>query len=81
MRQTPQRWPRAGSQSYPTPAAEPNDDGSIDVYFGPESPEGKESNWIHILPSKGWFVIFRLYSPLQTFFDKRWRVGEIEPIE
>jgi hypothetical protein len=23
-----------------------NDDGSIDIYFGPEAPEGKEANWI-----------------------------------
>jgi len=78
MLQTPQRWPRAGSQSYPTPAAVPNDDGSIDVYFGPEAPVGKESNWIQTLPDKGWFVILRLYSPLLPFFEKNWRAGEIE---
>jgi hypothetical protein len=81
MLRTPQRWPRAGSQSYPTPAAVPNDDGSIDVYFGPEAPEGRESNWIQTVPGKGWFVILRLYSPLQPFFDRTWRVGEVEPIE
>ena len=40
MLQTPQKWPRAGSQWYPTPAAVPNEDGSVDVYFGPEAPEG-----------------------------------------
>jgi hypothetical protein len=78
MLQTPQHWPRAGSQSYPTPAAVPNDDGSIDVYFGPEAPAGKESNWIETVPGKGWFVILRLYSPLQPFFDKTWQPGEIE---
>jgi len=44
MLRTPQRWPGAGSQTYPTPAAVPNADGSIDVYFGPEAPAGKESN-------------------------------------
>jgi hypothetical protein len=78
MLRTPQRWPRAGSQSYPTPAAVPNADGSIDVYFGPEAPAGKESNWIQTVPGKGWFTILRLYSPLQPFFDKTWRPGEIE---
>ena len=81
MLQTPQRWPRAGSQSYPTPAAAPNDDGSIDVYFGPYAPDGREGNWVQTVPGKGWFVILRLYSPLQPFFDKSWRVSEIEPLD
>ena len=80
MLRTPQRWPRAGSQSYPTPAAVPNADGSTDVYFSPEAPEGKESNWIQTLPGKGWFAILRLYSPLQPFFDKTWRPSEIEQV-
>ena len=40
MLDTPQRYPRAGSQSYPTPAAEANADGSTTVYFGPSKPAG-----------------------------------------
>jgi len=80
MLQTPQRWPKTGSLSYPLPAAVENADGSTDVYFGPEAPAGKESNWIQTLPGKGFYVILRLYSPLQPFFDKTWRPGEIEPI-
>ena len=79
MLQTSQRYPRAGSQSYPSPAAAPNADGLTTIYFGPERPGNvKEGNWIQTDPSKGWFVILRLYSPLQTFFDKSWRPGEIE---
>ena len=47
MLDTPQRYPRAGSQSYPTPAAEANADGSTTVYFSPKQPEGvKPGNWI-----------------------------------
>ena len=38
MLQTPQRSPRAGSQSYPSPAAVANADGSTTVYFGPSKP-------------------------------------------
>jgi hypothetical protein len=30
------------------------------------------------VPGKGWFTILRLYSPLEPFFDKSWRMGEIE---
>ena len=58
-----------------------NDDGTTDVYFGPEAPAGKESNWIQTLPDKGYFVILRLYSPLQPFFDKTWRPGEIKLVK
>jgi hypothetical protein len=82
MLQTPQRYPRAGSQSYPSPAAEPNADDSTTIYFSPKRPEGiAEGNWIKTDPAKGWFVILRLYSPLQTFFDKSWRPGEIELVK
>ena len=78
MLRTPQRFPRAGSQTYPSPAAVPNADGSFDIYFAPEAPEGKASNWIQTVPGKGWFTILRLYSPLQAYFDKSWQIGEIE---
>jgi hypothetical protein len=80
MLQTRQRFPRAGSQAYPTPSATPDADGSTTVTFGPERPSGSpEGNWIQTVPGKGWFLILRLYSPLQPFFDKSWRPSEIEP--
>jgi hypothetical protein len=82
MLDTPQRYPRAGSQSYPSPAAEPNPDGSTTVYFGPEQPAGVErGNWIQTMSGKGWFTILRLYSPLEPFFDKTWRPSEIELVK
>ena len=71
MLDTPQRYPRAGSQSYPSPAAEPDADGSTTVYFSPTQPAGvKRGNWIQTDPKKGWFTILRLYSPLEPFFTK-----------
>ena len=77
---TPQRFPRAGSQAYPTPAAVANPDGSTTIHFGPEQPDGvPDGNWIQTMPDKGFFAILRLYSPLAGFFDKSWQVGEIEP--
>ncbi|WP_213004659.1 DUF1254 domain-containing protein [Paractinoplanes toevensis] len=82
MLQTPQRYPRAGSQMYPTPAAEAEPDGSTVVYFAPTAPDGVAAgNWIQTDPAKGWFVVLRLYSPLQPFFDKTWRPGEIELVD
>ncbi len=81
MLQTPQRFPRAGSQAYPTLAATADDDGSTTVVFGPERPaDTPEGNWIQTDPDKGWFGILRLYSPLQSYFEKTWRPSEIEPL-
>ncbi len=54
-----------------------NADGSVDLYFAPEAPAGKESNWIQTVEGKGWYTILRLYGPLQPWFDKTWRPGEI----
>ena len=58
-----------------------NADGSVDLYFGPEAPAGQEANWIATVPGKGWFAIFRLYGPLEPWFDKTWKPGEIELVE
>ena len=54
-----------------------NSDGSIDIYFGPDPPAGKATNWIRTVPGVGWFVIFRLYGPLQPWFDKTWAPEDI----
>jgi hypothetical protein len=80
MLQTEQLYPRAGSQMYPSPAAGPEPDGATVVYFSPTQPDDiAAGNWIQTDPDRGWFVVLRLYSPLQPFFDKTWRPGEIEP--
>jgi len=57
-----------------------NPDGSIDVYFGPVAPAGKESNWIYTEPGKPWFALFGSYGPERAVFDKSWTLGDIEPI-
>jgi hypothetical protein len=62
-------------------AIEENTDGSVDIYFGPKAPEGKVSNWIETVSGKSWFVILRLYGPLEPWFDKTWQPGEIELME
>ena len=64
----------------PSPAAAANDDGTTTVHFAPEQPAGvADGNWIQTMPGKGFFPVLRLYSPLRGFFDKSWRVGEVEP--
>jgi hypothetical protein len=58
-----------------------NEYGSIDLYFGPKAPAGKEANWTQTVPGKGWFSLLRLYSPTEEWFDKTWRPGEIERVK
>ena len=58
-----------------------NSDGSIDVYFGPKAPPGKEANWVQTVPGKGWFTYFRFYGPTEAFFDKSWALPDIEIVK
>lgn len=82
MLDTPQRFPRVGSQSYPFPAAQADADGSTTVYFAPTQPDGvKRGNWIQTIPGKGFFPMLRLYSPLEPFFSKQWRPSEVELVK
>jgi hypothetical protein len=57
-----------------------NRDGSVDLYIGPRAPAGKEANWIESVPGKGWFALFRLYGPLESWFDGSWRPGDVEAL-
>ena len=75
MVQTDQEFPSLSSQSK---SLQKNADGSIDLYFGPGAPAGKESNWVQTIPGEAWFTILRLYGPLEPWFNKTWRPGEIE---
>jgi hypothetical protein len=71
-------WPALASN---TGTLQANDDGSYDLYFGPTAPEGKESNWVETVPGKSWFQLFRLYGPLQPWFDQTWRLNEFVPLD
>jgi len=75
MLQTDHPHPSVSSQDQ---GFKTNADGSVDVWFGPTSPPGMEHNWVQTIPGKGWFMILRLYGPLQPWFDQTWRPGEIE---
>jgi hypothetical protein len=75
MIQTDQQYPMVTSQNKNLLI---NEDGSVDLYFGPNAPTGTKDNWVQTIPGKGWNTILRLYSPLEPWFDKSWRPGEIE---
>lgn len=58
-----------------------NKDGSTDIYFSPKAPKGKENNWVQTVPDKGFWLILRLYGPLESWFDKTWRPSKIVKID
>jgi hypothetical protein len=78
MLQTDQQFPSVNSTDK---GVVTNPDGSVDVWFGPAAPKGHEANWAQTVPGKGWNVIFRLYGPLEPWFDKTWRPGEFELVQ
>ncbi len=63
------------------PGIKTNSDGSVTVWFGPKAPAGQESNWVQTMPGKGWNVLLRLYGPLEPWFNKTWKPGDIELVQ
>jgi hypothetical protein len=55
----------------------PNDDGSVDIYFGPTSKEGLEANSLITVPGRAWFPLFRLYGPKSAYFEGSWPLPDI----
>lgn len=71
--------PRA-SRSSQIAEIQKNADGSVDVYFGPAAPTGKEANWVPTDPKRGFELMFRAYAPTKAFFDKAWKLPDVEPL-
>ena len=55
-----------------------NPDGSVDLYYGPKPPKGKEKNWVQTIAGQGWWVYLRFYAPTKAYFDKSWSMGDFE---
>ena len=72
-----QPFPSLGSRDNPVA----NPDGSIDLYYGPTAPAGKEKNWRRTVPGKGFFAILRLYGPTEAAFNQSWIPGDIERVK
>jgi hypothetical protein len=67
--------PKPSISSYDGPDV--NSDGSIDVWFSPTAPKGKEKNWIKTIRGEGWFILIRLYGPLEPYFEDEWKPDDI----
>jgi hypothetical protein len=58
-----------------------NPDGSVDIYFGPKAPAGKESNWVPTDPKRQFELLFRLYGPKKELFEKTWKLPDVERVK
>ena len=60
-----------------------NDDGTVDIYFSSEAPKDSklENNWVKTDPSKGFFVVFRFYGPMEGYINKTWVMNDFEEIK
>lgn len=58
-----------------------NSDGSVDIYFGPEAPEGKESNWLPTDPKRRFFLLSRFYGPEPAILDGSFVLNNIELVK
>ena len=58
-----------------------NADGTVDVFFGPKAPTGKEASWVPTNPSGKFELLFRAYGPEPAFFEKTWRLPDVERID
>jgi hypothetical protein len=53
----------------------------VTVWFGAKAPEGDEANRVQTTPGKGYNILFRLYGPLEPWFDKSWKPGDLEVVQ
>ncbi|WP_445215218.1 DUF1254 domain-containing protein [Bradyrhizobium sp. Pa8] len=57
-----------------------NADGSVDIYFGPTAPTGKEANWVPTDPNRKFELMFRAYAPTKALFDHSWVLPDVERV-
>jgi hypothetical protein len=55
-----------------------NEDGSLDLFFGPTLPEGApDSNWIQTIEGRNFLTAVRLYGTEIEFFDQTWKPDDV----
>jgi hypothetical protein len=70
----------SASRASISPGIQNNADGSVDVYFGPKAPEGKDANWVPTDPARKFELLFRLYGPEKPLFDHSWKLPDVERV-
>jgi hypothetical protein len=68
------------ARSSQTPGLMVNGDGSVDLFFGPRLPAGKEANWVPTDPARKFEVLFRFYGTEKALFEKTWLLPDVEEL-
>lgn len=59
-----------------------NDDGSIDLWFGPAHPDGVvDAAFVQTVPGRNFIVAFRLYGTELAFYDQTWKPDDLVRVE
>jgi hypothetical protein len=58
-----------------------NADGSVDIYFGPKAPKGKESNWLPTDPKRRFFLLARFYGPEPALLDGSFKLNDVDLVK
>ena len=58
------------------------DDGSFDIWFGPQKPEGVvDAAFIKTIPGRNFLVCLRLYGAEDAFYDQTWKPNDVEKVD
>ena len=68
--------PRSSRSSH-APDLQTNADGSTDLYFAAQAPEGKAGNWVPTNRDGTFEVLVRFYGPKRPLFDKTWQLPHV----
>jgi hypothetical protein len=71
---------RPGLSTFDMANMKKNEDGGVTIYFGPKAPSGLESNWIPTAGKKP-FPIMRFYGGTEAFWDKSWKMPDVELVK
>ncbi len=69
------------SRASNTTDVQKNADGSVDIYVGAKAPAGKASNWIPTDAARSFELMVRLYGPTKAFFEKQWKLADVEEVK
>jgi hypothetical protein len=74
MPETPQLMPSINQFN----RTEHNDDGSLDLYFGPTCPAGvPDANWIQTVDGRAFLCCIRFYGTAIEFYDQTWKPDDV----
>jgi hypothetical protein len=71
---------RPGLSSREIEKMKKNADGSVTLYVGPKAPKGFENNWIPTAGKKP-YLMFRFYSPKEAFYNKTFKLADVELVK